>query len=360
MPDFHTIALDAMGGDYGPSVVVPAAAHALLERPELRFIFCGDEAAIRPLLAREAALAAVSEVIHTDKVISSDEKPSAALRSGRQSSMRLAIDTVKDGRAQGVVSAGNTGALMATAKLVLRCLPGIERPAIASELPSMKGNTVMLDLGANVSCDEHMLVQFAVLGAVYARTVKGIDNPTVGLLNVGTEDMKGNDQVRAAAAILSKVDLPGEFVGFVEGNDISHGTVDVVVTDGFTGNVALKVAEGVGALASKFLKDALKSTLLALLGAILAQGALRRLKARFDARSYNGGMFLGLDGICVKSHGGMDAYGFSRAILVAANLIKNGYNERVAQEIEQIMGQERKILETMTTAAPVTQMAGDA
>ncbi len=355
MPDSHTIALDAMGGDFGPAAVVPAAALALKQQPGMKFIFVGDERRIKPLIQKERALAKASEIIHTDKVISSDEKPSAALRNGRQSSMRLAIDAVREGRAQGIVSAGNTGALMATAKLVLRCLPGIERPAIASVMPGMNGDTVMLDLGANVVCDEHMLVQFAVLGAVYARAVKGIENPTVGLLNVGTEDMKGNDQVRAAAAILSKVDFPGKFVGFVEGNDIPRGSVDVVVTDGFTGNVALKVAEGVGALASRFLKDALTSSLMALAGAALAQGALKRLKDRFDARGYNGGMFLGLDGICVKSHGSMDSYGFSRAILVASNLIKNGYNKRVAQEIEQIMGQEKKILETMT---PVP--AGDA
>ena len=337
MPDFHTIALDAMGGDYGPSVIVPAAALALRQSATLRFIFCGDEAKIKPLLAKEPGLQAVSEIIHTDKVVSSDEKPSAALRNGKNSSMRLAIEAVRDGRAEGIVSAGNTGALMATAKLLLRCLPGIDRPAIASVMPTMKGETVMLDLGANIDCDASMLVQFAVLGAVYARTVKGIENPSVSLLNVGTEDMKGNDRVREAAAILSKVDFPGTFAGFVEGNDIPEGTVDVVVTDGFTGNVALKVMEGVGKLTSKFLKDSLKSTYFAMLGALLAGWALKQLKARVDARTYNGGMFLGLNGICVKSHGSMDAYGFSRAILVAANLVRNGYNDRVAAEIRQIM-----------------------
>ncbi len=344
MPDFHTIAIDAMGGDYGPSVTVPAAAQALREHAALRFEFYGDEAQIAPLMNKEPGLKAVSKIIHTDKVIASDEKPSAALRTGKTSSMRLAIDAVAGGSAQGVVSAGNTGALMAIAKLVLRCLPGIERPAIASVMPTMKGQTVVLDLGANIECDEHMLVQFAVLGAVYARAVKGIDNPTVGLLNVGTEDVKGNDQVRGAAAILSDVDFPGRFEGFVEGNDIPKGTVDVVVTDGFTGNVALKVAEGVGALTSQLLKESLMSTPFAMLGAVLARGALKRLKNRVDARTYNGGMFLGLDGICVKSHGGMDAYGFSRAILVAAHLIGNGYNERVAREIAQIM-EQRKLRE---------------
>lgn len=343
MPDFQTIALDAMGGDYGPGIVVPAAGQALQENPALKFIFFGDQAQIGPLLDKNPGLKTVSSLVHTDKTVSSDEKPSTALRTSKGSSMRLAIEAVKDGKADGIVSAGNTGALMAIAKLVLRCLPGIERPAIASVFPTKGGDTVMLDLGANVMCDEHMLVQFAVLGAVYARTVKGIQNPTIGLLNVGTEDMKGNDQVRAAAAILSHVDLPGQFEGFIEGNDIAEGSVDVVVTDGFTGNVAIKVAEGVGGLFAHFLKSALKSSPLSLLGAVLAQGALRRVKKRTDARTYNGGMFLGLDGICVKSHGGMDAYGFSRAILVAANLLKNGYNQRVAQEINQILGQEKQL-----------------
>jgi glycerol-3-phosphate acyltransferase PlsX len=334
------IALDAMGGDHGPSVVIPAASMARAEsKLPLRFLFCGDEAAIAPLLAKDQALKDVSEILHTDKTISADEKPSAALRSGKNSSMRLAIEAVREGRAEGIVSAGNTGALMATAKLLLRCLPGIERPAIASVLPSMKSDTVMLDLGANLICDEQMLVQFAVLGAVYARAVKGIEMPSVALLNVGTEDTKGTDVVRAAAAILSKIDFPGRFAGFVEGNDIAKGTVNVVVTDGFTGNVALKVAEGVGSLTGQLLKETFKSTPLAMFGAVLAQGALKRMKQRVDPRGYNGGMFLGLDGICVKSHGGMDAYGFSRAILVAADLIGNGYNARVAQEIAQILQQ---------------------
>jgi glycerol-3-phosphate acyltransferase PlsX len=351
MPDFLTIAIDAMGGDHGPSVTVPAAGIALRENPALRFEFYGDEAQIAPLLNKDAALKAVSKIIHTDKKIASDEKPSAALRTGKGSSMRLAIDAVANGTAQGVVSAGNTGALMATAKLVLRCLPGIERPAIASVMPAVKGSTVVLDLGANVECDEHMLVQFAVLGAVYARAVKGIESPTVGLLNVGTEEMKGHDQVRNAAAILSKVDFPGRFEGFVEGNDIPKGTVDVVVTDGFTGNVALKVAEGVGSLASHLMKESFTSTPLAMLGGIFARGALKRLKSRVDARVYNGGMFLGLNGICVKSHGSMDEYGFSRAILVAANLVGNGYNERVAREIAQIMGQEQTLEQTLRETA---------
>jgi glycerol-3-phosphate acyltransferase PlsX len=335
------IALDAMGGDFGPSVTVPAAGLALKElRTGIGFIFFGDEKKIRPLLEKDAALYAVSSIRHTDKVIASDEKPSTALRSGRDSSMRLAIDAVRDGEAGSVVSAGNTGALMATAKMVLKCLPGISRPAIASVLPTINGDTVMLDLGANIICDAEILVQFAVLGSVYAKVVKGIPAPSVGLLNVGAEAMKGPDQVRQAAAILSSVKFPGRYTGFVEGDDIAKGAVDVVVTDGFTGNVALKVTEGVGKFASHAMKATFTSSFMARIGALFAYGGIKRLKKKMDPRFYNGGMFLGVDGICVKSHGGMDEYGFSRAILVAANLVERGYNKRVALEIEQVMSQE--------------------
>ena len=345
MSGHQIIALDAMGGDFGPSVVVPAAALALEELEGVSFAFFGDEAALVPLLDEHAALKAVSRVFHTDKVVSNDEKPSAALRSGKQSSMGLAIDAVKQGEAQSVVSAGNTGALMAMSKLALRCLPGIQRPAIASVMPTRGEDVVVLDLGANLSCDADILVQYAVLGAIYARAVNGVPEPTVGLLNVGSEDMKGHEQLRLAASLLSQIDFPGQFYGFVEGNDIPQGTVDVVVTDGFTGNVALKVAEGVSELTSHFLKDAFRSSLLAKMGALLAYGALRKMKKRVDPRFYNGGMFLGLNGICVKSHGGMDIYGFSRAVLVAAHLVEQGYNDRVAAEIDQVMAQESAILD---------------
>ncbi|MCM2344946.1 MAG: phosphate acyltransferase, partial [Alphaproteobacteria bacterium] len=212
--------------------------------------------------------------------------------------------------------------------------------AIASVFPTRSGDLVMLDLGANVSCDAEILTQFAVLGAVYARVIKGVPTPTVGLLNIGSEDIKGHDEVRAAAAILSSIKFPGRYHGFVEGDDIPMGSVDVVVTDGFTGNVALKVAEGVSEFTTHLMKDAFKSSLLARCGALLAYPALKRMKNRLDPRVYNGGMFLGLNGICVKSHGGMNAMGFSSAIQVAGNLVRNDYNRRVAQEIEQVMNQE--------------------
>ncbi len=326
-----------MGGDFGPGVVVPAAAMALEVRKDLRFLFAGDEKIIEPILGGYETLRQVSEIIHTNITIKNGDKPSNALRSGRDSSMRLALNAVKDGRACAAVSGGNTGALMAMAKFVLKSLPGIHRPAIASVVPTMKSDIIMLDLGANIECDAENLVQFAILGAVFARLMLGLEGkPTVGLLNVGTEDMKGNDNVRSAAALLREIDFPGKFYGYIEGNDIPMGTVDVVVTDGFTGNVALKVAEGMGRLSGHFIREAFMSSIWAKIGGLLAFRAMRRLKKKVDPRYYNGGMFLGLGGICVKSHGGSDAYGYSRAILVAAELAGKGYVRRVADELGRL------------------------
>ena len=339
-PDYPVIAIDAMGGDFGPDAILPAAADALKARPALRFIFTGDEARIAPFLEAHPQLAGASRIIHTDKVIPGHEKPSVALRTGKESSMRLAIDAVKDGAADCVVSAGNTGALMALSKMVLKTLPGINRPAIASVMPTLRGRSVMLDLGANLACDADVLTQFAILGAVYAKVVMDISNPSVGLLNVGTEDMKGHEELRATAAILSEVEFPGKYHGFIEGNDITKGTVDVIVTDGFTGNVALKTAEGVGKMTGTLLEEAFRSSPLAMLGYMLASGAMRRLKGRVDPRRYNGGMFLGLNGVCIKSHGSSDRYGTQSAILAGADLVAGRFNERVAFEIEQLMGQE--------------------
>lgn len=335
-----TVALDAMGGDHGIEAVIPGADLALKTMPELKFVIYGDEGKIRPVLARYANLRKRCEVVHTDTAISNDEKPAIALRSGRQSSMRLAINAVKDGHADCIVSSGNTGALMAMAKMVLKCLPGIHRPAIASVLPTISRDTVVLDLGANIVCDTEMLTQFAVLGAVYARVVEGIPAPRIGLLNVGTEDMKGGEMLRETATILSKVKLPGKFLGFVEGVDITNGRADVIVTDGFTGNVALKTAEGVAKMSEHYMRRAFKSSPFAMLGALLAYRSFKKVKKELDPRYYNGGMFLGLDGICVKSHGGSDHIGFANAIKVAAELAHRGFNDRVAVEIEQLMSQE--------------------
>jgi glycerol-3-phosphate acyltransferase PlsX len=331
-----TIALDAMGGDNAPHMVV-AGADIVLERfPDLQFILFGDQQHLAPLLQRWSRLRGCTRIHHTEDVVTSDARPSQALRQARNSSMRLAIDAVADGAASAVVSAGNTGALMAMSKFVLKTAPGIQRPAIASLFPTMRGGTVMLDLGANVECDAENLVQFAVMGEVFARTVLGLDRPTVGLLNVGSEDQKGHEEVRMAAAILRDIHLPIEFRGFVEGNDIAAGTVDVIVTDGFTGNVALKAVEGTARLFTHFLRQAFAGSLVSKFGYLLARGALDRLRARVDPRRYNGAILLGLNGITVKSHGGTDALGFANAIGVAVEATLHGFVHKTQAELERL------------------------
>jgi len=331
-----TIALDAMGGDHAPQVVIAGADMARERFPELQFMLFGEGDALRRLLAGRPELTARASVEHTPDRVASDAKPSQALRQGRNTSMRLAIDAVKEGRAGAAVSAGNTGALMALSKFVLKTLPGIERPAIASLMPTRRSEAVFLDLGANAEVDAANLVQFAVMGEVYARAVLGVAKPTVGLLNIGTEDVKGHDTIREAAAALRASDLPIEFRGFVEGTDVTSGKVDVVVTDGFTGNVALKVAEGTVALYSQFLREAFKSSLLSKLGYLLARPALQLVRQRLDPRRYNGAMFLGLNGIVVKSHGGTDALGFANAIRVAADLVGQGTNQWIITELNRL------------------------
>ncbi len=345
MPEPIIIALDAMGGDNGPRAVIPGAALIAAEYPHVRFMIFGDESILSPLAAKQPALQGRFEIVHTDKFIANDEKPSAALRGGKGSSMRLAIEAVENGKAAAIVSSGNTGALMALAKSVLKSLPGIHRPAIASIFPTSTGSTIMLDLGANVLVDAETLAQFAVMGAVFAKAHKNIARPRIGLLNVGTEDTKGPDHVRGAAAILSAVELPGEYIGFVEGNDITMGDVDVVVSDGYAGNIALKTAEGVGKLTGHFFKETIKSDPLAILGGLLAYFSIKKLKARMDPRLYNGGVFLGLNGMCIKSHGGSDDFAFSRAILLALQLSERGYIKAVSKDIENLMGQDKLLTE---------------
>jgi glycerol-3-phosphate acyltransferase PlsX len=330
------IALDAMGGDRAPDMVLKGASIALQRFPQVEFLIYGVESRIRPVLAKLPRLAQRAKVFHTEDVVTGDAKPSLALRTGRRSSMRLAIDAVADGDAHCVVSAGNTGALMAMAKFALNMLPGIDRPAMASFFPTQRGESVMLDLGANIECDAENLVQFALMGDVFARTVLGLEQPTVGLLNVGAEDLKGNDAVRGASARLRGAGSPIRFYGFIEGDDIGAGTVDVVVTDGFTGNVALKTAEGTVRLAFDFLRAAFKSTLGSRLGYWLAANALRKLRDRLDPRGYNGAVFLGLQGICVKSHGGADAHGFANAIGVAVDLKINGFLDKIRDGVARL------------------------
>ncbi len=331
-----TIALDAMGGDNAPASVVDGAALMRSRCPNISYIFFGDETKIRPLLLKHPGLDKASKVVHTDTFIANEEKPAIALRNGRQSSMRLAINAVASGEADCVVSAGNTGALMAMAKFVLKSLPGISRPAIASIFPTQTGRCVMLDLGANVDCDSDNLVQFSILGLVFAKTVLNLPLPSVGILNIGEEDVKGNDSVRQAAAELRRISLPGYFHGFVEGNDIGRGKVDVIVTDGFTGNVALKTMEGTASLLRHFMKQAFTSSLLAKIGGLFSYFAIKHLRSKMDPRVYNGGMFLGLNGICVKSHGGTDAFGFSNAIWFAYQMASNNYNKLVGKELDKV------------------------
>jgi phosphate acyltransferase len=334
--DSITIAIDAMGGDRAPAMVLRGADIALERYPGARFLLFGDAAQITPLLAKLPRLAAAATVHHTDDAVADDAKPSLALRAGRRSSMRLAIDAVADGRADGIVSAGNTGALMAIAKFVLKTLPGIHRPAIATMLPTRRGESVMLDLGANIECNAENLVQFALMGDIFARTVLGLVQPTVGLLNVGSEDLKGNAAVRGASARLRGGMMPIRFHGFIEGDDIAAGTVDVVVTDGFTGNVALKTIEGVAKLFSESLRASFQHSLSGRIGYVFARGALRKFAARLDPRRYNGAMFLGLAGIAVKSHGSTDAFGFANAIGVVADLKFNGFLQKIGDELARL------------------------
>jgi glycerol-3-phosphate acyltransferase PlsX len=330
------LALDGMGGDGAPDVVVKGANMARSRYPGVHFQIYGNETLLKPLLAKFPKLARSSSIHHTDVVVSSEDKPSQALRKARDSSMGLAIDAVRDNIAQGVVSAGNTGALMALAKIALRTVTGISRPAIATMLPTSRSECVMLDLGANIQCDARNLVEFAIMGEVFSRTVLGRTKPTIGLLNVGEEELKGHEYVRQAASLLRELALPIEFRGFVEGDAVWAGAVDVVVTDGFTGNVALKTAEGIARMYSGFMRTAFESTLLSRLGYLLSRGAIGKVRSRVDPRRYNGAMLLGLNGIVIKSHGGTDAFGFANAIGVAVDMIRGGFSSRIAEEFQRI------------------------
>jgi phosphate acyltransferase len=334
--DRIVVALDAMGGDRAPDMVVRGAAIALQRFPQIEFLLVGVERRIRALLEKLPVLAERSTVRHTDNFITGDAKPSIALRGGRNSSMRLALDAVAAGEASCMVSAGNTGALMAMAKFALKTLPGIDRPAIATFFPTKRGESVMLDLGANVECDAENLVQFALMGEVFARTVLGLARPSVGLLNIGSEDLKGNDAVRGAALRLRAPGSPINFHGYVEGDEIAAGIVDVIVTDGFTGNVALKTAEGTAKLFVEFVRSAFSSSLAAKLGYVFAKPALKKLRERLDVRRYNGAVFLGLDGIAVKSHGGTDDEGFASAIGVAVDMCVNGFLDKIRDDIARM------------------------
>ena len=331
----YTLAVDAMGGDHAPDAVLGGLSLSVERHPGARFLLVGDEAVLAPMLEARPALRAVATLRHAPAVIPSEMKPTAALRV-RGASMRLAIDAVASGEALGVVSAGNTGALLTLAKVVIKTLPGIDRPAMAAIGPSARGDVVLLDLGANVACDTRNLVEFALLGDVFARTVLGLPAPTIGLLNVGSEELKGSEVLRQAAELLRASHIGPQFHGFVEGHDIAAGTTDVVVTDGFTGNVALKTGEGALRLVRELLREVFTSSAQARLGDLLARPGLERLREWLDPRRYNGAMLLGLNGVVVKSHGGTDAEGFAHAVDVAVDLVTHGFNERIRAGLARI------------------------
>jgi glycerol-3-phosphate acyltransferase PlsX len=323
------LAVDAMSGDHGHTVAVKAARRALKDHPELHLILVGDEGALKKsLAANHIAGHARLTVQHASEVVEMDELPSKALRGKKDSSMRVAINLVKDGRAQAAVSAGNTGALMATARFVLKMLPGIDRPAIITAIPSVDGHTYMLDLGANAECTAEQLFQFGVMGAALVTAVNGIERPRVALLNIGEEEIKGSEVIKQAAALIAAAGL--NYVGFVEGDDIFLDPVDVVVCDGFAGNVALKTGEGVAKLIIKFLKEEFRANLLHRMAAIAAYPALSNLGKRIDPRHYNGASFLGLNGIVIKSHGSADAVAFANAIRIGLEEVEKNVPGRIS------------------------------
>ncbi|PZO76389.1 MAG: phosphate acyltransferase PlsX [Sphingomonas taxi] len=338
MPDSGWIAVDAMGGDDGLAVMLAGVALARHQFEGMRFLLVGDEAAIREGLKAHPNLSQHSEIVHAPEVVGSSEKPTQAIRRAKKTSMGIAIDLVKQGRAEAAVSSGNTGALMAMAKLSLRMLPGIDRPALAARLPTL-GDTdmVMLDLGANTECDARNLVQFAIMGAAYARTALDIPHPRVALLNIGSEDMKGTDEIRDAAAQLRAtpaVDM--QFNGFIEGDRLSRGEVDVVVCDGFSGNIALKTAEGTARFVADLLKRAFRSSVRSKVGFLISRPATELLRDHLDPNNHNGAVFLGLNGIVVKSHGGATDRGVATAIGNAAKMVRNDLIRRIADDLGSV------------------------
>ena len=343
MSDPLVISIDAMGGDHGPSIVAPGLARAVKEGVPARFLLHGDAEALRTVLAKLPTLEGKVEVRHAERVIGSDEKPAQAMRRGKGTSMWNAIESIRAGEAGACVSGGNTGALMAISKLQLRMAAGMERPAIVASWPTPRGHTAVLDVGANIACDSQRLVEFAIMGAAFHHAVHGSERATVGLLNVGSEDEKGHDEVREANRLLREMTLELDYRGFVEGDDIAKGSVDVVVTDGFTGNVALKTGEGLARYFRGELRRTFSSGPLARIGALIASTALRRMAEKFDPSSINGGPFLGLNGIVVKSHGGADARGFATAVRLASDLARSDFVAQIDRN-----------LRTLTAASPRT------
>src|SRR2546423_1625447 len=330
------MAMDAMGGDAGPAAMISGAAKALRRDPSLCFTFYGDERQVEDLLGRHRVLAQSAVIVHSPEAIAASEKPSQAIRRARTTSMGMAINAVKEQFADAALSGGNTGALMAMSKLALRTMPGIDRPALAALLPTLgETDVIMLDLGANTECDAQNLVQFAVMGAAYARCVLGIAAPRVKLLNIGTEELKGTDDLKDAAALLREADyLAFRFDGFTEGDQLSRGGVDVVVTDGFSGNIALKTAEGTARFVTDLLRRAFKSSLRSKAGVALSRPALNLLKVHLDPNNHNGAVFLGLNGLVVKSHGSANNKGVANASGVAARMVRNDIIRKIGQDLD--------------------------
>ncbi|MDQ2893796.1 MAG: phosphate acyltransferase PlsX [Pseudomonadota bacterium] len=338
MPDNSTIAVDAMGGDEGLAVMLAGVARARHRFEGMRFLLVGDESRIAEGLKTHPNLSQHSEIVHAPGVVEASEKPSQAMRRAKSTSMGIAIDLVKKGRAGAAVSAGNTGALMAMAKLSLRTLPGIDRPALAAPLPTLGANDViMLDLGANTECDARNLIQFAVMGAAYARIVLDLDAPRVALLNIGSEDQKGTDVIREAAAVLrAQTHLPMTFTGFVEGDRLARGDHDVIVCDGFAGNIALKTAEGTARFVADLLKRAFSSSTRSKIGFLISRPATKLLRDHLDPNNHNGAVFLGLGGIVLKSHGGANELGVATAIGNAAKLVRADFTRRIADDLANV------------------------
>ena len=325
-----------MGGDHGPSVIIPALLKVVTRRTDVRFLIFGRIDDMRKVIDLYPKVAAASELIHCDIVVRMEDKPSQALRHGRwKSSMWRAIEAVKNGQADACVSAGNTGALMAMARFCLRTMATIDRPAIAAIWPTMRGESVVLDVGATIGADAHQLIDFAILGAAMSRALFGIERPSVGLLNVGVEEIKGQEEVKEAGQLLREAGLTSmNYHGFVEGDDIGTGTVDVVVTEGFSGNIALKTAEGTARQIASYLKAALSRTMMARIGYLFARSAFDRLSEKMDVRKVNGGVFLGLNGIVVKSHGGTDDEGFAAAVELGYDMVRNGLLDRIEADLD--------------------------
>ena len=318
-----------------PYIIVDGAAQTKIRHPYVKFSFFGNKIKLLPLI-NSSELLKESEIVHTEEFVDANEKPSIAVRKGRNSSMGMAIQSVKSGKADAIVSAGNTGALMAMAKLFLRPIEGINRPAIAAYFPTITGESCMLDLGANIDCDAKNLVQFAFMGQAFANIVMGVDNPSISLLNIGEEEQKGLDYIKEASQILSDLKSQINYAGFIEGDKIAQGISDVIIADGFSGNISLKTAEGTALLVTSYLKKALSSSLSSKIGYLFAKKAINNFRLQMDPRKYNGAVFLGLNAVAVKSHGGTDAFGFANAICVAVDMVKYNFIHDLKNKISKI------------------------